>query len=162
MNGVSVVVATRDRPQRLRALLDSLAAQDGPPFELIVVDDASGEPVAAEGVRVIRMPAHSGPGPARNAGWRATGGDLIAFMDDDCTARPRWLDALAVAHARDPEAVIQGRTEPDPAEAPRLAAFTRSQSVTSGPGPWFQTCNIAYPRAVLERLEGFDESFGDD
>jgi hypothetical protein len=31
--------------------------------------------------------------------------------------------------------------------------------MTSGPGPWFQTCNIAYPRALLERLGGFDESF---
>ena len=162
MTGVSVVVATRNRPERLRALLDSLAAQAGPAFELIVVDDASDVPVAAGRARVIRVPVHSGPGPARNAGWRAAGGDLIAFIDDDCTARSGWLAALAAAHARDADAVIQGRTEPDPAEAPRLAAFTRSQSVTSGPGPWFQTCNIAYPRALLERLGGFDESFGDD
>ena len=28
-----------------------------------------------------------------------------------------------------------------------------------GPGPWLQTCNIAYPRALLEELGGFDESF---
>ena len=156
MTGVSVVVATRNRPERLRALLDSLAAQAGPAFELIVVDDASDVPVAAGRARVIRLPVHGGPGPARNAGWRAAGGDLIAFIDDDCTAQPGWLAALAAAHARDADAVIQGRTEPDPAEAPRLAAFTRSQSVTSGPGPWFQTCNIAYPRALLERLGGFD------
>ena len=33
----------------------------------------------------------------------------------------------------------------------RLSAFARSQEA-SGPGPWFQTCNIAYPRALLERL----------
>jgi GT2 family glycosyltransferase len=39
-----------------------------------------------------------------------------------------------------------------------LSAFARSQAAT-GPGPWFQTCNIAYPRALLDRLGGFDETF---
>jgi hypothetical protein len=73
-------------------------------------------------------------------------------------AAPGWLAAIAAAHERDPEALIQGRTEPDPRELGRLAAFSRSQ-VASGPGPWFQTCNIAYPRDLLERLDGFDESF---
>ena len=30
----------------------------------------------------------------------------------------------------------------------------------SKPTGWFETCNIAYPRALLERLGGFDEAFG--
>jgi GT2 family glycosyltransferase len=84
----------------------------------------------------------------------------VVFTDDDVVAQPGWLEALAGAHGRDPEALIQGRTEPDPREAHRLSAFSRSQQA-SGPGPWFQTCNIAYPRALLERLGGFDESFAD-
>ena len=84
----------------------------------------------------------------------------MVFTDDDVVARRGWLAALAAAHARDPEAVIQGRTIPDPREAHRLSAFARSQQ-TSGPGPWFQTCNIAYPRSLLEELAGFDESFWD-
>jgi glycosyltransferase involved in cell wall biosynthesis len=99
-----------------------------------------------------------GPAVARNRGWRSARGELIVFTDDDVVAQPGWLAAIAAAHERDPEAVIQGRTEPDPREIHKLAAFSRSQSAT-GPGPWFQTCNIAYPRALLERLDGFDETF---
>jgi GT2 family glycosyltransferase len=164
---ISVVVPTRNRAQRLEALLASLAEQEGPPFEVIVVDNASsdrtlavvGEADATDAhVRAIHLPQPMGPAIARNRGWRSARGELVVFTDDDVVAQPGWLEAIAAAHERDPEAVIQGRTEPDPRERDRLSAFARSQSAT-GPGPWFQTCNIAYPHALLEQLSGFDESF---
>jgi GT2 family glycosyltransferase len=160
MSEITVVVPTRNRAGRLRALLYSLAAQ--PAQEVIVVDNASSDEtqavVAGAVVRGIRLPEPMGPAVARNRGWREARGDLIVFTDDDVVASPGWLGAIADAHARDPEAIVQGRTEPDPREVHRLSAFSRSQEAT-GPGPWFQTCNIAYPRALLERLGGFDESF---
>jgi GT2 family glycosyltransferase len=168
MTDVSVVVPTRNRAARLRALLASLAEQDAPPFEVIVVDNASTDDTLAAvadadaqanaHIRAVHLPAPFGPAVARNRGWRAANAPLVVFTDDDVVARPGWLAALAAAHARDPEAVIQGRTLPDPREAHKLAAFSRSQEA-SGPGPWFQTCNIAYPKALLEELGGFDESF---
>jgi len=164
MTDVSIVVPTRNRAERLRALLDSLSAQAGPEFEVIVVDNASDDDtqavVAAAGARGIALPQPLGPAVARNRGWREAQGELVVFTDDDVVAQPGWLEALASAHARDREAIVQGRTVPDPREAQRLSAFSRSQEA-SGPGPWFQTCNIAYPRALLERLGGFDESFSD-
>ena len=165
---ISVVVPTRNRAQRLRALLASLAEQQAPPFEVVVVDNASdddtlaaiAEADAAADVRVhaIHLPQPMGPAVARNRGWRAARGELIVFTDDDVVARPGWLAGLYAGHEREPRAVIQGQTVPDPREADRLSAFARSQSA-SGPGPWFQTCNIAYPRALLDELGGFDESF---
>jgi len=166
VTGLSVVVPTRNRARRLRALLESLEAQDTAGSEIVIVDNASDDDtqavVAAAGpnVRGIRLDAPRGPAVARNVGWRAARGDLVVFTDDDCVATPEWLATLAAAHARDPEAVVQGRTEPDPREVAGLSAFSRSQTA-SGPGPWFQTCNIAYPRALLERLDGFDEYFSD-
>jgi GT2 family glycosyltransferase len=167
MTDISVVVPTHNRAQRLRALLASLMQQEGPAFEVIVVDNASSDATleavadadqAGLHVRAVHLPQPLGPAVARNRGWRSARGELVVFCDDDVVARPGWLAALAAAHERDPEAVVQGRTEPDPRELPRLSAFARSQSA-SGPGPWFQTCNIAYPKALLERLGGFDESF---
>jgi GT2 family glycosyltransferase len=159
---VSIVVATRNRAHRLRALLDSVAAQEGPPAETIVVDDGSTDDSAAvarrAGATIIRQPSPSGPAAARNAGWRVARAPLVVFTDDDCVAQPGWLAALQAAHARDPEAVVQGRTDPDPRELHRMGAFARSLQAR-GPGPWFQTANIAYPAALLERLGGFDESF---
>src|SRR3954447_8756058 len=170
MTDISIVVPTRNRANRLRALLASLAEQDGPPFEVIVVDNASEDDTLAAvaeadeavdaHVREIHLPKPLGPAVARNRGWRSARGKLVVFTDDDVVAAPGWVAAIAAAHERDPAALIQGRTEPDPREAPRLSAFSRSQSA-SGPGPWFQTCNIAYPRALLEQLGGFDESFWD-
>ncbi|HEX4733300.1 MAG TPA: glycosyltransferase family 2 protein [Thermoleophilaceae bacterium] len=170
MTEISVVIPTRNRAERLRALLVSLAEQDGPPFEVIVVDNASEDATLLEvgeadavldaHVRAMHLPQPMGPAVARNRGWRAAQGQLVVFTDDDVVAQPGWLAAIAAAHARDPEAVIQGRTEPDPRELHRLSAFSRSQHAT-GPGPWFQTCNIAYPRSLLERVGGFDESFWD-
>jgi GT2 family glycosyltransferase len=135
-----------------------------------VVDNAStdrtlavvGEADAAQDahIRAIHLPQPMGPAVARNRGWRPASGELVVFTDDDVVATAGWLAAIAAAHDRDPDALIQGRTEPDPREVQRLAAFSRSQLAT-GPGPWFQTCNIAYPRALLERLGGFDETFWD-
>ena len=164
---VSVVVATRNRAQRLRALLDALAAQEGVTLEAIVVDDASTDSTPAvlergeDGLelRTVRRAERGGPGAARNAGWREARAPLVAFTDDDCTPARGWLAALVQAHGQRPGAVLQGRTQPHPDEVARQDAFSRSQLVTSL-SPHFQTCNIAYPRELLERLGGFDESFG--
>src|SRR3954447_321816 len=80
---VSVVVATHNRADRLRALLASLRAQalDRDRFEVVVVDDGSDDATAAvlgeEGrrgevdLRVIRQDPPAGPAVARDAGWRA-------------------------------------------------------------------------------------------
>ena len=165
---VSIVVPTRNRSDRLRALLASLGEQDGPGFEVIVVDNSSDDDTLAAiadadaaadaHVRAIHLPQPMGPAVARNRGWRSARGELVVFTDDDVVAQPGWLGALWAAHQRQPDAIVQGRTEPDPRELHRLTAFSRSQAAT-GPGPWFQTCNIAYPRELLERLDGFDESF---
>jgi len=160
---VSVVIATRDRPARLPALLDAIASQSGVHVEAIVVDDGSKEGMprhlpASFPLRAIRLDAPRGPAAARNAGWPLAQAPLVAFTDDDCVPAPGWLEALVFAHRRAPGAVLQGRTEPHPAEQHRLGAFSRSQLVTEL-GVNFQACNIAYPRALLERLGGFDESF---
>lgn len=164
---VSVVVATRDRAERLRALLDALVAQEGVTLEAIVVDDASTDSTpevlerAGDGLELhtVRRTGRGGPGTARNAGWREARAPLVAFTDDDCTPAPGWLAALVEAHGKRPGGVLQGRTQPHPDEVARQDAFSRSQLVTSL-SPHFQTCNMAYPRELLERLGGFDESFG--
>jgi GT2 family glycosyltransferase len=109
-------------------------------------------------VRAIRRDEPGNLAEARNRGWREASGELVAFIDDDCVASPRWLEeGLRVAREH-PGAVVQGRTEPNPAELGSAGPFTRTIDVRSL-GPWFQTCTIFYPRDLLERLGGFDPAF---
>lgn len=168
---VSVVVSTYERPHRLAKLLRALRAQTlgHDEFEVIVVDNGSG-PATAEvlcaeqtggelPLRTVRHPETLGPAGGRNSGLRLARSELVAFTDDDCVPAAGWLRAGLAAAARHPGAILQGRTEPDPEElgAPRL--ISRTVSIT-GASPQYETCNIFYPRALLEQLGGFDESFG--
>jgi glycosyltransferase involved in cell wall biosynthesis len=167
---ISVVVPTRDRAERLGGLLRSLREQtlDASRFEVIVVDDASddGTPALLEretrrgglDLRVVRSESPGGPAVARNAGWPKARAPLVAFIDDDCEASPGWLEAGLDAARAHRGAVVQGRTEPLPRERHRLGPFAHTKSV-HGPTPWFTTCNILYPRQVLESVGGFDERF---
>lgn len=170
---ISVVVATHDRSQRLLALLDSLESQsvDASFYEVIVVDDGSHEPVESELkrvgagvgsiVRVIRRQRSGGPATARNDGWRAARAQLVAFTDDDCEVSREWLERMLEASAQVPGSIIQGRTEPIPRELDRIGPFSLTRQIT-GSGPlWFETCNILYPRELLEAVGGFDETFSE-
>jgi glycosyltransferase involved in cell wall biosynthesis len=165
---VSVVISTKDRPERLARQLEKLRAQTLDPerFEVIVVDDGSGpetaamlerEAVAWPALRLIRRETSAGPATGRNEGWLAARGDLVAFTDDDCEATPTWLESLVRAAGEHPGAILQGRILPIPAEEPSFGPFShtiRIEELSRG----FETANIAYPRALLERLGGFDET----
>src|SRR2546423_3291355 len=100
---VSVVVPTYRREDLLKRCLQSLSLQDFPRggLEIIVVDDARSESVpevvttaARETGIPIRLLAGPGRGPAaaRNLGWRAARGDVIAFLYDD--ADPEYYSCL--------------------------------------------------------------------
>ncbi len=169
---VSVVVPTHDRPERLAAVLAGLRAQTlaAEAFEVIVVDDGSvtagtqellaEEPLrGALRLRSVRHASARGTSAGRNSGWREAQAPLVAFTDDDCVPQASWLsEALAVSR-RHSGAIVQGRTEPNPAELGHRGVFSRTICVDSL-GPQYEACNIFYPRALLERVGGFDETFG--
>jgi GT2 family glycosyltransferase len=159
---ISVVIPTHGRENRLAFALESLADQtlDRGRFEVIVVrgPDTSGPRAAApEGlaVRFVAAP-RLGMSAQRNAGWQAARGELIAFTDDDCRPTARWLERLL--ERAEGATIVEGRTDPDPDERHLLYGLARSKT-EHGPNEWYPTCNIAYPRSVLERVRGFDERF---
>lgn len=159
-----MVVASRDRPDLLRRCLRGLAAQRQPPDQVVVVDDASASPTAAvtadvDGrLDVITLRNHTAKGPAaaRNRGWLACDTDYVAFTDDDCRPEAGWLQALRSAAA--PQRVLVGRTIPDPEDGPPRSVFDRTMRVERCDGG-FPTCNVLYPRGLLEELNGFDTTF---
>jgi glycosyltransferase involved in cell wall biosynthesis len=169
---VSVVVSTYNRPERLAKLIESLRAQtlDPDAFELIVVDNGSG-PQTGEvleaakrhpgplRLHTLRHEFTHGPGGGRNAGWRVARAPLVAFTDDDCRPDPGWLAAALATAGEHPGSIVQGPTRPDPMEVARDGLLSHTVTIERL-GPQFETCNIFYPRQLLEALGGFDESFG--
>src|SRR5208283_2659817 len=78
-----------------------------PPFEVVVVDNAStdatcevADRAASRGVVPVRYAYEPEPnrGKARNRGVALAAGALLAFCDDDVQAPPGWIAAHAAAH----------------------------------------------------------------
>jgi GT2 family glycosyltransferase len=132
------------------------------PDEIIVVDDGSepattlpADPHGPE-INLLRNAPPQGAAAARNRGWRATSSEYVLFTDDDCRPTPKWIDAMLSAARTD--LVLVGRTIPDPDDGEEMTPFDRSVKIERCDGG-FLTCNILYPRHVLEELGGFDERF---
>lgn len=97
---ISVIIATRDRPDLLVEATRSVLAQHLLPEELLVVDDgptkAASRALAAltaESAFPLRLLTgpEAGPAAARNVGLRAARGELVAFLDDDDLWLPEKL-----------------------------------------------------------------------
>ena len=163
---VSVVIPTFRRPDLLRRCLEALLRQEYPAdrLEVIVVeDDGPGSAEAAvdelrdAGAAIsIRYAwvAPSGPGAARNAGWRQARGDVIAFTDDDTIPDSDWV-AEGVRAIRAGADAVSGRTVVPLSERP-----TDAERNTQGlERATFATCNAFCRRDWLERVGGFDPRF---
>ena len=162
---IAVVIPTRGREARLAFALESLAGQLEPGrFEVLVVRDADArEPFAIPPpelrVRYLTLPDVAGPtaeAQPRLARHRRAAGRVHGRR---LPRRPRL--ARRAARRRMPGRTSSSRAAPapDPDERHLLHGLARSVDVP-GPGGWFETCNMAYPRELLDRLGGFDEAFG--
>ncbi len=87
---VSVVVATRDRPEMLRTAIDAITVSDyaGPIETIVVFDQSEPDETLADDdghrpVRVIRNTRTLGLAGARNSGVLAATGRWLALCDDD-------------------------------------------------------------------------------
>lgn len=172
---ISVVIPTYQRPEALLRCLDGVAAMAGagPTLETIVVNDGGTAPPSAAIERLrgrldltVVQQERGGPAAARNAGAARAGGEVVAFLDDDCVPTPGWLAALRARFADAPDAAIGGRTVNALADNPYSAA---SQLVVDylyaehndhgGEATFLASNNVAFPRRALLAIGGFDASF---
>ena len=150
---VSVVIPVRNRSvARLLAALDV--------DEVIVVDDASDPPVAAD----IRLDRRRGAAAARNAGLAAARNGIVALLDSDTVPQPGWLEPL-LAHFNDPLVeVVAPRIVALPAEG-ALARYEAERSpLDRGPDPARVLARGRVPfvpgaAMVVRRHLRFDEAF---
>lgn len=170
----SVVVCSYNGSKTIEKTLQSLVRLDYPNFEIIVVDDGSKDNTANIAkqfpVQLICTP-NRGLSSARNTGYRAGSGEIVAYIDDDAYPDQYWLYYLALAYLQQPVAGVGGPNYPVP-EASLIA-----DCVANSPGGPMEVllsddiaehvpgCNMSFRREALDAIDGFDEQFraaGDD
>jgi GT2 family glycosyltransferase len=153
---VTVVIATRRRPQLLARCLGAVLAQrTDAEYEVIVVndDDDAFAAVPRDDRIVVVESGGRGVASARNRGARVARSPLLVFTDDDTEPAPDWLDRLLAASRRAPAAVgFEGPVETGDYD---LLYFHAPRAHPGG------CCgaNVAYRRAPFLELGGFDERF---
>ncbi|WFE39440.1 glycosyltransferase [Micromonospora sp. WMMD998] len=162
---ISVVVPTLGRPS-LATLLDALAAhlRGAADVELLLVDDRRDDhgelavPGALTAYTKVLRGRGAGPAAARDLGWRAACGDWVVFLDDDVVPAPDWVRRLR-ADLAVPGRVggVQGVVEV-PLPAHRRPTDWERGTAGLAAGRWI-TADMAYRRAALAAVGGFDERF---
>lgn len=166
---VDVVVPVYNAEKTIGGTLEAIVAlrAGGDSPETFVVDDGSTDRSAEiassfPGIHLIRL-ANGGPSRARNAGWKAGGGDVVFFTDSDCVPSPGWVDGLlpcfedptvgaagggyGIANPGSPLArLVQGEIRDRHASMPEFVRAIGSY-------------NMAVRRDVLAAVGGFDERF---
>ena len=171
---ISVVLCTYNGSATLEESLIHLGKLKYPDYEVIVVNDGStdrcGEIARKYPVRLIETENH-GLSSARNTGWQAATGEIVAYIDDDAYPDEHWLDYLALTFTKTGFAAVGG---------PNLSPIEdgwKAQCIARAPGgpthvllsdrtaEHIPGCNMAFKRDLLEKLGGFDHQFrvaGDD
>ncbi|WP_322645532.1 iron-containing redox enzyme family protein [Oerskovia flava] len=102
---VSLVIPTHDDDVALRRCLTSVAAQDRPPDEVLVVDHASHDGTNAVarafGARVVHEP-REGTWPAAATGYDCSTGDIITRCDADAVLPGGWVRRVLDAFETEP------------------------------------------------------------
>jgi GT2 family glycosyltransferase len=142
----AVVITMGNRPEELHALLTSVAKQEGPAVDVVVVGNGAPVPEVPAGVRTVELPENLGIPGGRNVGIEAFGRsgrevDVLIFLDDDgLLPGTDTVELCRAAFARDPRLGIISFRIADPEtgitqrrHVPRLRARDplRSSRVTT-------------------------------
>jgi glycosyltransferase involved in cell wall biosynthesis len=164
---LSVVVPTRDRPEKLEGCLLALNHVLASGDEIVVADSASSDERTAKlaetfSATYVRCD-EPGASLARNLGWRRALHDLIAFVDDDVQVQEGWADALvASAGAHPTAAYIATKIGHPPSEFQQALMIEpdRFWIDATTPVPIGHSASVLVRREILRKLDGFDESLG--
>ena len=163
---VSVVIPAYNASKTIDDCLTSILKQDFSDYEVVVVDDGStddtSEKVKRYPVKLIKNPSQGLPA-ARNAGFEASKGNILVFLDSDCVVG-RDLVAKLIGPLQNPEV---GVTQPwwDNINKDRLVPslifkiYEYLVPDTKYPDYFWGYC-FAIRRELLERVGGFDPRTG--
>lgn len=179
---VTVVICahTMERLGDIRAAVASLGTQTRPPDETFLVIDHNPElmeavqDLAASGPSVeIKIVPNTGPkglSGGRNTGTELATGEVVAYLDDDATAEPTWLEKLTAPFG-DPAVVAVGGWAVPAWDTERPVWFPeeflwvvgcshRGLPTELAPVRNVIGCNMAFRREAILDLGGFEVGLG--
>lgn len=170
----SVIVCTYNGAATIGECLEGIERLDYPDYEIIVVDDGStdgvGEIAEKFDCRVIRT-ENRGLSNARNTGLAAADGELVAYLDDDAYPDPHWLRYLARTFMTTDHVGVGGPNISPPGDGALAECVANAPGnpihvlLTDQQAEHIPGCNMAFRRASLVEVGGFDPRFrvaGDD
>jgi len=172
---VSVVVCTYNGSRTLQDTVLGLKQLEYPNYEVIIVDNGSTDGLTSKiaqqsGFRVIQT-APTGLSAARNTGLSESRGEIVAYIDDDARPDPHWLHYMVNSFRTSDHCGIGGPNVQPPGDGPIAECVANSPGgpthimLTDDIAEHIPGCNMAFRRAQLEEVGGFDPQFrvaGDD
>ena len=169
---VSIVIPVKDRAADLRNCLTSLQQLNYPQdkLQVVVVDDGSSDEtpqVAVEFGAILLESGAVGGGPAlaRNKGAAVAGGEILAFIDSDCTAAEDWLSDLLPAFSDEKLAAVGGWVDGmhhgsalDRYEAVMSSLNLGRRELSGGAGGdsfYLPSCNLLMRKSAFVAAGGF-------
>jgi glycosyltransferase involved in cell wall biosynthesis len=153
----SIIVTSYQSPELLQECLRSIMKQVREGDEVVVADCSISTPdIPFSQVRLIHFPERRSVPQMRWAALRATSGELVAAVESRCIPQPAWLEKLAEAHRRFPDApaiggpvgLTPGSTTDDAQYFCEYGRF--APPVPSGPATEISGGNLSFKRAFLE------------
>jgi O-antigen biosynthesis protein len=181
---VSIVIATRDRIGLLDQCIQSIVSRTQyPRYEIVIVDNDSGEEASAKYFAQTPHRVVCAPGPfnfpaINNAGARAARGDYLLFLNNDTeVVAPDWLEAM-LEWGQLPEIgcvgakllFADGRIQHAGVTLHDGSAFHPGYGQRPGDTTWTESevvrnfsavtaACLLVRRSLFEEVGGFDESF---
>jgi len=172
---ISIVIPVKDRAGELQRCLTSLSCLNYPQekLQIIVVDDGSSDesPLVARQFRALLVPSGGtgrGPAAARNVGASMASGDILAFIDSDCTASKEWLNDLIPAFNNPTMAAVGGQVDGMCSESAvdryesimsSLSLGSRERTGSGGNDTFYlPSCNLLVRRTAFRSAGGFKDS----
>ncbi len=149
---LSIIIPTRDRNANVIECVLALEHNDA---EIIVVDDASEEPVAIpNSARLIRHDRRRGRSACINSGLRTARHDAVLIMDDDIYAAPDMVIRLMTEFSvqKNPKIGVTARVMWDP-DVPMTLTMKWMEGVHKFPSP------MLLSKTFLLKHGGYDENF---
>lgn len=174
---VSIVICTRNRCDDLQLTLESLRRIHVPERvrpELVVIDNGSKDRTAEvvngfrwEGIPVRHcVETQAGHSHARNRGLAEAAGEFVVFTDDDIRFPESWLERMTAPLLDGVAQAVAGGVRLAPQlnrpwmTATHRAWLASTEYLDPGQPQQMVGANMAFAKAVLEKVPGFDVELG--